>query len=152
MAVLVEGISVIVRKDRVEHSFENGWVGFLECIPNQTFCSDGQIARVGFLDPNATEQYIGLLQKRGLTFLVDGECEDIAVLDQQTGPTMPCKWLEFARIPFGKDDGRIAICWLFEGERLGPGMHMNSLKMDLHCPTGWVFEGSLSDSFRFKPS
>ena len=150
MAVLVEGISVIVRRDRVEQKFDAGWNGFLECIPNSTFCSDGQIGRVGFLDPDATEEFVSLLQKRGLTFLVNDECRDIAVVDQQRGSTMPCKWLEFARIPFGPNDGKIAVCWLFEGARFRVGLHTHGLKMDLHVPTGWEYEGSLSDRFDFK--
>ena len=50
MAVLVEGISAIVRADRLE-GFET-WEAFKEIVPNGTLCADGELVRVGFMSPD----------------------------------------------------------------------------------------------------
>ena len=49
MAVLVEGISVLVRKDSVRNKMTGGDARFRLLIPNSTFCEDDQLMRVGFL-------------------------------------------------------------------------------------------------------
>ncbi len=130
MAVLVEAISVIVRRDSIDRSFDGGWRAFVSCVPNATLCTDNQLARVGFMDPKAVGKFVEGLQAAGLVFLESGKCTDIAVVDQERGPTIPCEWLEFAHIPFGKSGGRVAACWLFEGPRLAAGVHIPGRSTD----------------------
>jgi hypothetical protein len=36
MAVLVEAISVIVRRDAIDGAFDGGWRGFVSSVPNVT--------------------------------------------------------------------------------------------------------------------
>ena len=152
MAVLVEAISVVVRRNSIDHSFDGGWTGFVSRVPNATLCTDSQLARVGFMDPKAVGKFVEGLQAAGLVFLESGKCTDIAVVDQQRGPTMPCEWLEFARIPFGKSGGEVAACWLFEGPRLAAGVHFPGKSIDLATPNGWTFQGSISERFSFVPN
>jgi hypothetical protein len=149
MAVLVEAISVVVRRDSIERSFNGGWTAFVSCVPNATLCTDSQLAGVGFMDPKAVGKFVGCLQAAGLVFLKAGKCVDITVVDQQRGPTMPCEWLEFARIPFGKSGEKVAACWLFEGPRLAAGVHFPGKSIDLATPNGWTFQGSISEQFSF---
>jgi hypothetical protein len=152
MAVLVEAISVVVRRDAIERSLDGGWRAFVSHVPNATFCTDGQLVRVGFMEPKAVEQFVEGLQAAGLVFLRSGKCVDIAVVDQQRGPTMPCEWLGFARIPFGKSGSKVAACWLFEGPRLAAGVHFPGKSINLATPNGWTFEGSISEQFSFVPT
>jgi hypothetical protein len=152
VAVLVEAISVIVRRGSIDRSFNGGWAGFCSCVPNATLCTDEKLARIGFMDPKAVERFVSHLQGGGLVFLSKGKCVDIAVVDQQRGSTEPCDWLEFSRIPFGKDDGHIAACWLFEGKRVAVGLHLPSDKVEVATPSGWTYEGSLSERFSFVPN
>jgi hypothetical protein len=147
MAVLVEAISVVVRRDAIDRCFDGDWRAFVSWVPNVTLCADDQLARVGFMDPKAVEKFVTGLETAGLVFLRLGKCADIAVVDQQRGPTMPCDWLEFARIPFGNSGARAAACWLFEGQRLAAGIPGESI--DLATPDGWTFEGSISERFSF---
>ena len=72
MAVLVEGFSVIVRRDSIESKYAGGWKAFLTDVPNATLCSDDELARVGFMDRNAVEAYVGHLERMGL-LLMSGE-------------------------------------------------------------------------------
>ena len=152
MAVLVEAISVVVRREAIDRSFTGGWDSFVSLVPNATLCTDGQLARVGFMDPKAAERFVNSLRSHGLVFLSEAKCVDIAVVDQQGGPTEPCEWLEFARTSFGKEGARIAACWLFEGPRVTAGLHVAELEFDLATPSGWTYEGSLSERFTFVPA
>jgi hypothetical protein len=73
----------------------------------------------------------------------------MAVVDQIRGPTTPVEWLEFAHLSLGGSENTVAACWLFEGRRIGAGIHVPGLKMALATPGGWTYEGSLSANFRF---
>ena len=57
MAVLVEGISVIVRRDAIESKYDGGWDTFVDNVPNATLCADDEIARVGFMGPADVEAF-----------------------------------------------------------------------------------------------
>ena len=151
MAVLVEGLSVIIRKDAIKRSFRGGWRAFLRTIPNRTFCADEDLVRVGFMIPNDVQTYIDMMKDHGLCFLDQGSPVDIAVVDQLTGPTTKCDWLEFSRFPVDDSEGRISACWLFEGPRVGYGLHTKSLEIKIEVPRGWEYEGSLSQDYVFIP-
>ena len=149
MAVLVEGISVLVRRDSILNKMTGGEARFRLLIPNATFCEDDQLTRVGFLHPAEVGLYIDELVNVGLSFVEDGKSIDIVVCDQQKGPTVDCDWIEFCHLPI--EGGQVGAAWLFEGERMGFGIHMHSTSMQLATPPGWQFKGSLSDEFEFVP-
>ena len=152
MAVLVEAISIIVRRDSIDRSFRGGWEVFVSSVLNATLCTDGQLARVGFMDPDATGRFVTHLQSGGLDFLPQEKCVDIAVVDQQWGSTAPCDWLEFGWFPFGEEGGWVSACWLSEGSRIATGIHLPGTTLELAIPQGWEYETSLSKSFTFVPT
>ena len=65
MAVLVEGISVIVRRTSIETHVAGGWKRFQALVPNATLCWDDDLARVGFLTPNEVGAFIDALEAIG---------------------------------------------------------------------------------------
>ena len=139
MPVLVEGISVIVRRDAIDRSYRGGWAGFELDAPNQTLCMDAQIARVGFMSPIDVEGFMDLLVERGLTAMNEaGAFVDLVVIDQMTGPTRPCDWIEFLRVPL-------------ENGRVGVARFRGNTETNLVTPKGWTFERSLSRSAIFQP-
>ena len=141
MAVLVEAISVVIRKAAIHEKYPGGWDAFTENAPNQTLCADSSLARVGFMTPIDVETYIKYLEKKGLTFLEDGEACDFVVVDQQRGFTSPCKWAAFGHVNLDDDPAkRVAGCRLLGG----PGE-------PLLQPYGWKYEGSLSQTYGFVP-
>jgi hypothetical protein len=153
MAVLVEAISVVVRRDAIDEKYPGRWSAFANADPNGTLCHDSQIARVGFMVPEDVERFVECLVQSGLTFLVDGKAQDLAVVDQQNGPTTVCNWLEFGRIPFENSGGTVSACWFFDAPRtIGSGMYMPIEPMNFATPLGWQFAGSLSDQFGFVPT
>ena len=149
MAVLVEGISVLVRKDSIQNKMTGGDASFKLLIPNPTFCEDEQLARVGFLSPDGVGAFIDELKNVGLTFLENDKAIDFAVCDQQRGLTTECDWLEFSHLSI--EGGKVGAAWLFDGERIGAGIHMPSANMKLATPPGWTFKNSLSEGFQFIP-
>jgi hypothetical protein len=153
MAVLVEGISVLVRIDAIASKMPGGWERFKMLIPNTTFCYDKELARVGFLDPSSVGDFIADLEDCGLKYFDEDVLEDIPVdmivCDQQRGPVTECEWLEFGRI--GVDGGKVGAAWLWEGPRMGYGLHMRA-EMTIALPPGWEFKDSLSDKHEFVPN
>jgi|GEM_PF-185339 len=131
MAVLIEAISVIVRRAAVEKRFPGGWQGFLRQVPNRTLCSDHDFARVGFMSPADVEAYISTLEAGGLVFRKDGEAVDFAVVDQLRGPTIPTSWLEFGKLE--TDGMKVSACW-----------PAGQSPTKIAFPEGWKYEGSLS--------
>jgi hypothetical protein len=152
VAVLVEGLSVIVRRNAVDDHMVGGWHGFLEIVPNSTLCTDEELARVGFLAPEHVGEFIDLLENRGLVFLRGKQAVDVSVVDQQNGPTAETPWLQYAHMKLSGGERRVATCWLFDGPKKGHGLHMKTMQTPLATPDGWVYEGSLSSNFEFRPT
>lgn len=150
MAVLVEGISVIIKCDTLaKHNHENSL--FNTNRYEETYCSDGELLRIGFMSPNEVEGFINTLEVQGYKFMQNDEYFEIAVVDQQRGLMAKCQWLEFGKIAFG-EKGKVSACWLFEGPRFGFGIHVKSLKFEMATPVGWEYGGSLSEKFTFIPT
>jgi hypothetical protein len=152
MAVLVEGISAVVRREAIDAKFAGGWQRFRADVPNATLCADHQLARVGFMAPLDVKAYVDHLERHGLSFMLEGRCQDIAIVDQIRGPTMPVDWLEYAQIPFGQTGGKVGACWFFDGPRVAAGIHLPGGGLELATPEGWRYEESLSAKFTFVPS
>lgn len=155
MAVLVEAISIIVRRDAIDQKFTGGWTAFCSAIPNGTLCEDGEIVRVGFMASQDAQRFGEFLESYGLTFLANGQAQDFGVVDQRQGKTVPCEWLEIAKMRIDDHGNQVGVAWLFEGERKGPGLHLPSgatlsgASITLATPDGWVYEESLSAKFTY---
>ena len=149
MAVLTEGISVVIRRDAIEAKLNGGWQAVLDHAPKRTLCTDGLLASVGFKRPDDVERFIQFLERSGLVFLEDGTAKDISVVDMLTGPTVNTPWLEF----LGKAKaGTVSSSWLFEGPRdKGSGTYLQSLSMEVAVPYEWTYEESLTAQHKFIP-
>jgi len=49
MAVLAEGISVIVRFDAIARLMDDEWANFVAIVPNRTLYGDNELVRVGLI-------------------------------------------------------------------------------------------------------
>lgn len=143
MAVLIEGLSVVVRVDRVAAKVRGSFDAFKRLIPNEKFCADRELVRVGFMAPNDAKAFVSSLEAAGLRFLdEERQSVDIVVVDQRNGFTTDCEWAKFGRVNIGPDGSQeVAVCCLIESK-------VNQVVMPPH----WKFEGSLSQSFRFVPA
>ena len=142
MAVLVEGISVVFRAGSINDKYPGGWEQFCEDVPNQTLCADGDLVRVGFMNPDDVKDYVLGIVEKGLNFFDKEATQDLIVADQQFGFTTPCDWAVFGRARIGGDDGGVvALCYLSGTENY-----------DIVPPDGWEYKKSLSASFSFVPN
>lgn len=140
--VLVEAISIIVRQDAIKARYPGGLEAFEREIPNDTFCTDGEVCRVGFMSPAEIAAYDLYLQGHGLKFLEKGEAVDFVIVDQLRGPTTPCPWLLHFDVVF-KNGGVVAVAGLKDGQPVE-----NTL---FYAPQEWDYENSLSSKFKFTP-
>lgn len=133
MAVLVEGISVVARVATVEDRYPGGLAGFVADRPNQALCCDDELVRVGFMMPSDVGEFLERLRAAGFDNHDLREWLDAAVVDQRTGPTLPCRWLAYCTY-----DPDIRAAYLAGSD---PGK--------LIVPDVWEYEGSLSDCHTF---
>lgn len=148
MAVLCEGLSVVVRRPAVTTRFRGGMSAFMDQVPYpQTLCMDEHLIRVGFLAARAVKAYTELLVQHGLLCVVDDQFVDVAVVDMQAGVTLSCRWLRYDRIPYQEGLGRLPVCWYVPGGIAAAAADAAQLV----CPAGWEYAGSLSESFRSMP-
>jgi hypothetical protein len=139
MAVLIEGISVVLKADAVLTKYPGGWERFVADCPNQTLCADGELVRVGFMTPHDTKAFVEALARSGFVYLRDGACHDLVVVDQQHGFAVPCDWAEFGRVDWHGDANK----------KVGACRAVNSQRQELVTPDGWAYDGSLSSKFMF---
>lgn len=141
MAVLIEGLSVVIRIPTILKAYPGGKAEFEAHVPNRSWCADGELIRVGFMHPMDIKAYVAHLESMGLTFRQDGKAVDLVVADQRDGFTLPCSWAEFGYTNWQDDpQKRIAVCQLVGGNC-----------PSIFTPPGWTYEKSLSSQFRFVP-
>jgi hypothetical protein len=121
MSVLAEAFSVVVPVSVLKRGYPDGLDGFARDCPNGSFCSDGVLARVGFLARKDAEYFLSMLTSAGLTVKSRDVYIDAALIDQNTGPVATCLWLELGR----ERDGT-PVCW-----------HVAARRGVLHVPEGW---------------
>jgi hypothetical protein len=150
MPVLSEAISIIIKDSSIDERFTGGRDHFLQTLPNNTHCSDQEIHRVGFMNPQDAELYISYLEQNGLVWLQDKICGDFVVVDMIQGPTTDCPWIGFARKPFFAaltayvhTDEDFSIAWLKKGsaEEGIPLNHM--LELTIAVPMNWTPDNAL---------
>ncbi|WP_103028544.1 hypothetical protein [Salinibacter altiplanensis] len=137
MAVLVEGISVIVRARPLIEKYDGGWDAFLTDCPTDTLCADGQLVCTHFMDARDAKHFASLLTSKGLTHRADGEAVDFVIADQQEGLSAACEWAELGMAPApGMETRRVVACRL-----------AGSDNQKMMTPDSWSYEGSLSATF-----
>jgi hypothetical protein len=139
MPVLVEANSIIVRVAAIHDRFAGGFAAFANDVPNSTLCSDGEVARVGFMNPNDGSDYIDRLIGFGLIFKRGEQCEDIGVAIQSEGLALPCDWLDYGTIEIAPGQSVCAV-WL-----------KGSAGRQVFCPERWSYEKSLSRQYTVVP-
>ena len=148
MAVLIEAISVVIKRSVIDDKYPGGIEGFKRDAPNKTFCADEHLARIGFMSPVDVKAYCKELASHGFIYHVDQVPEDFVVIDQQSGPVVPCEWVVvWTAFLEAEEIRKIMLCAVPE--------EFDRLSQDTNVfeePNGWKWEGSLSQTFAFAPS
>jgi len=139
MPVLVEALSVVIKAERLKAVYPGGWDAFVADAPNDTLCSDGTVARLGFMTLDDVRACIRGLEALGLVHLRDGLAQDLVVVDQQRGPVDRCDWVEFGRVRL--DEGDVSVCRL-----------IGTTDDTFVTPANWTYQDSLSHRFSYEGS
>lgn len=124
MAVSAVAISVIVRNSTIEALFPGGLASFARSCPNQTYCTDGTVSRVGFMTTIDARTFICQLVTAGLASSVAKAHSEIALVAQGQGFIDPCDWLQL-----GLFDGHSCV-WLANTDRGNLSIPRSELKSD----------------------
>jgi tetratricopeptide (TPR) repeat protein len=129
MSVLIEAFNVVIRREAIERKYPGGLQQFGQHSPNNTYCCDDHLVRIGFMVyKDATAFAAGLMQDYGV------EEQELAIVDQFRGPLTPRDWLKCAQ----HNDGW-SLCWL-------PGTDPTQL-----CAPGWWSPEAARGRLNFVP-
>jgi len=117
MAVLAEMYSVVIRVTTLNGNYPGGVEAYKDNCPNRTFCSDGEVCRVGFMAWADTQAFLQSMQR----FNITPETGDVVIIRENKGLLQASDWLEFHRID-GTPMGRL----------------VDSTVQFLAAPSGWA--------------
>lgn len=136
MAVLVEGVCLLLRCEAVERHYPGGPTALAKACPAEAVCADEDLMALTFDDYGAADDFLAELQAYGLRHLFHGVAVDAVLADPYVGPVSACGWAEYGQAMVAADPKqRVAVCAM-------PGTDMNALCV----PAGWRFAGSRSES------
>jgi hypothetical protein len=135
VAVLIEGVCLLLRCDAVERVYPGGVAALAVEHTAEAVCADDELVSLTFADSDAAEDYLAELEPYGLRHLVNDMAVDAVFADPHIGPISPCGWAEYGQATIdGDPNKRVALCAM-------PGADVS----DLCVPKGWRFQGSLSE-------
>ena len=135
MAVLVEAVSVVVRRDSIDQRLAGGWEAFVAAVPTAQFCYDSEIARVGFMADADAETFVAHLRALGLLAGTSSTETDVCIIEQLGRSGVPADWLGVSRLSTPEIGGEVAVAFL-----------KGTTETRVVMPGGWKFEGSASQT------
>ena len=112
MPVLANNVSVIVKAAAVDAKYPGGREAFrIQC--GESYCDDGELARVGFPSLQQATEFVCALADRGLSPYNSrtGFAEDMIVASEDRGLAIRCDWAEFGLFDLnGNPAVRVPAC------------------------------------------
>lgn len=148
MAIIIEAINIIIKREMVDNKCKGGFLGLLADISfmELPWHMDKELVRIGFMDPDSLNHFIPALIERGIEFN-----EDWCIVDMMSGPTQPCVWFGFGRQMLFKNGSNIGVSfgsysigWLKSKNHLGIICDENK-EYYLASPKGWTFNNAITN-------
>lgn len=134
MAVLIEGQSVVIRKEVLTSFYSGGWEAFVLAVPNETLTDDGELVRVGFDTVEEALEFVTLVATN-LPEVDESEIPGImALVDQTEGLAEDVSWLLVELIELEDPSEVVLACWLTDSQT----------EQVLAIPDSWEYVGSRS--------
>ena len=138
MAVLIEGISIVVPVKTIEQRFDGGFEDFQEWVSGYRFCYDEHLVAIHFGRMDTVRDILGQLERNYIPVKDHGCWKTVAVVHQRWASALaPCDWLTIGR----NADGAVFVC--LKGQEEDPGR--------IVVPEKWAFQGSLSQKVAHVP-
>lgn len=135
MAVLIEGVCLLLRCDAVERLYPGGVKALASACTAEAVCADDELMSLTFDDSDAAEDYLAELEQYGFRHLVNDLAIDAVLADPHLGPISPCGWADYGQVTIESDPNkRVAVCSM-------PGAEVS----ELCVPKGWRYKGSRSE-------
>jgi hypothetical protein len=142
MAVLIEAVCAVVRRDTIDARVPGGWATFEAAVPTRAFCYDSEIASVGFMAVEDAEAFLTQLKSMGLRVSLESGDSDVCLVEQLGRSGAPAPWLGTTRLSTDEIGGEVAVAFL-----------KGSQDRRVVMPGGWKFQGSVSQKpFDFVPN
>ena len=135
MAVLIEAVCAVVRRDAIEGRIAGGWPAFTAAVPTAAFCYDDELASVGFMAVADAQTFLAHLQSLGLRVHPDAEAVDACIVEQLGRSGKPAAWLGMTRLGTEAIGGEVSMAYL-----------RGTQETRVVMPGGWQFEGSVSQT------
>ena len=141
MAVLIEAITVVIRREAIDSKYPGGLTAFKQQAPylasRDTLVDDGELIGISFMTPADVRCFCEDMARVG--FSPPEEPVDLVVVDQYAGPTVPCEWIEGRAIVF-EEGGEVTAARLVGGK-----------VTTLFVPEGWTYADSLTAHHEYVP-
>ncbi len=134
MAVIVEGLSVLLRCRSVTQQYKGGFQAFMSSLHEGRLCADSELVAIGLDTAEQVDSCLLQLRRKGLR---DGD--DMVVADQIYGLRSPCDWLTVQRIYWNQLPQQPIMIALIN----------NSQFEGVATPADWDYAASLSKKVRY---
>jgi len=124
MSVIVEAVSVVIKRNSIRTKFPGGWSLFQSILYSRySMCADSSLASVNFLAAKDAYTYTKFLGEIGFVYL-----QDFAIADQTQGLKDSCDWCYITN--FEIDNNAVTGCKLEGcGETKLPANHFKPFHM-----------------------
>ena len=136
MSVIVEAVSVVVKRNSIQTKFPGGWSSFRSIVFSQySMCADSSLASVSFLAAKDAHSYTKFLEEVGFVYL-----QDFAIADQTQGLKDSCDWCYITNFEIDNNPATAVTGCKLEG----------CSEKKLYVPPDWEFKGSISQRCRYQ--
>jgi len=154
MAVLVEMISVVIRKSSIKKNLSSEhYLNLMDYALYNPSCMDDEVLCIHMNRPILTGEFVDFSKKCNLDW-----GDDFIIIDQDNGPTTACEWIQVREIGSKwfkefEEDETITIASFYNGPKnLGDGFYLSDPeKFTVHFPREWEYEGSMSQGHKVIP-
>lgn len=109
MAIAAHNISVIIKYEAVLDNYPNGWSSFRKTVDKASCVTDREIISVQFDNPMEVKSFVNTLMQFGLTWEHENTAIDFVIVDEKSGPTSDCTWIEVEEVDLDNGDIQLAI-------------------------------------------
>ncbi len=148
MAVLIEMISIIIKRDSIEKNLpSNQYLTLMDYVLQNPSCMDEDILCIHMNGPILTSNFVDFSKECDLDW-----GEDFIIVDQNNGPTTNCEWIQFTHI--GADEPMAIGVFFDEPKDFGDALYIYLKDKDtfrVAVPQAWKYEGSMSQGHKVIP-
>lgn len=112
MAIPVKFVTVVIRLETIERKYPGGINAYMKDYPIENSCRDLNLVGEIFMSTDEAGEFIEELVNLGFSYDVNGEFDEIAVVDEFRGLFLPCNWLETSIRMLGSSEVKESTCWL----------------------------------------